>query len=205
MELEGARQVGKTYILDKFAREQYGQYIYIMLVKEKKGINDFVDDLSKIIFKEESGRVPKKMINAARSWLKESHIIGYCSKSIDCNHLDLVHNCRYYYMDLGVAANFLLKTGENEGTIRGVLCENYVYQEIQRRLKSTYTIAGDVPWFAAYKNTGGELDFYVRSLMDYKNYGIEGKAYGGEAEDGKTFTVPIYLAGRIAFDLGHIN
>ena len=28
LEVEGARQVGKTYILDKFAREQYEQYIY---------------------------------------------------------------------------------------------------------------------------------------------------------------------------------
>ena len=34
MELEGARQVGKTYILDKFAREQYQQYIYINMIGE---------------------------------------------------------------------------------------------------------------------------------------------------------------------------
>ena len=32
LELEGARQVGKTYILDKFAREQYQQYIYINMI-----------------------------------------------------------------------------------------------------------------------------------------------------------------------------
>ena len=30
LEVEGARQVGKTYILDKFAREQYQKYIYIL-------------------------------------------------------------------------------------------------------------------------------------------------------------------------------
>ena len=34
LELEGARQVGKTYILDKFAREQYQQYIYINMIGE---------------------------------------------------------------------------------------------------------------------------------------------------------------------------
>ena len=32
LEVEGARQVGKTYILDKFAREQYEQYIYINMI-----------------------------------------------------------------------------------------------------------------------------------------------------------------------------
>ena len=75
----------------------------------------------------------------------------------------------------------------------------------------------------------GELDFYVRSLLDYKNYGIEVKAgsnsgstvthllkdrkidyiyylkgdtYGGSTEDGQIWTVPHYLADRIGFDLG---
>ncbi len=35
LEVEGARQVGKTYILDKFAREQYEQYIYINMIGKK--------------------------------------------------------------------------------------------------------------------------------------------------------------------------
>lgn len=33
LELRGARQVGKTYILDKFARENYNTYIYINMVE----------------------------------------------------------------------------------------------------------------------------------------------------------------------------
>lgn len=33
LELEGARQVGKTYILDKFARENYGSYLYINMAQ----------------------------------------------------------------------------------------------------------------------------------------------------------------------------
>lgn len=33
LELNGARQVGKTYILDKFARENYEQYIYINMIQ----------------------------------------------------------------------------------------------------------------------------------------------------------------------------
>lgn len=202
--------------------------IAISLVKEKKGTDDFVTDFSKIVFKEESGKISKKMVNAAISWLYLSHVIGYCSKSIDCNHLDLVDNCRFYFLDLGVAAYFLRRTGETRDTIRGILCENFVYLDILKRIKTTDTIAGDAPWFAVYRATGGELDFYVRSLLDYKNYGLEVKAgrntgktvsrllndgkldyvyylkgdtYEGIAE-GKLITVPIYLVNRIHFNLG---
>ena len=208
---------------------QLFQAIAIMLLKEKRGTEDLVTDLSKIVFKEESGRVSKKMINHARSWLYLSHVIGYCSKSINCDHLSIVDNCRYYYMDLGVAAYFLRKTGEPDTAIKGILCENFVYLELLNRLRNTDSIAGTVPWFAVYQQTGGVLDFYVRSLLDYKNYGLEGKAgksagntastlleaglldflyylkgntYGGITEDGKIQTVPLYLAGRIRFDKG---
>lgn len=208
---------------------QLFQAIAIMLLKEKRGTEDLVTDLSKIVFKEESGRVSKKMINHARSWLYLSHVIGYCSKSINCDHLSIVDNCRYYYMDLGVAAYFLRKTGESDTATKGILCENFVYLELLNRLRNTDSIAGTVPWFAVYQQTGGELDFYVRSLLDYKNYGLEVKAgksagntastlleaglldflyylkgntYGGITEDGKIQTVPLYLAGRVRFDKG---
>lgn len=203
--------------------------IAIMLIKEKKGSDDLVTDFSKIIFKEESGKISKKMVNSAISWLYLSHVIGYSSKSIDCSYLDIVDNCRFYFMDLGTAAYFLRKTGEKEETIKGILCENYVYLDILNRIKVSDTVAGDAPWFAVYKETGGELDFYVRSLLDYRNYGLEVKAgsnagntvtrllndgkldyvyylkgdtYGGKTEDGRILTVPVYLANRISYDLG---
>lgn len=224
---ESSRYFDSVMEIDIFGR--LFQAIAIMLIKETKGTDDLATDLSKIVFKEESGKVSKKMINGARSWLYLSHVIGYCSKSIDCNHLDIVDNCRYYYMDLGIAAYFLRKTGEKDSTVQGILCENYVYLEILRRIRNTDTIAGNVPWFAVYKKTGGELDFYVRSLLDYKNYGIEVKAgrnsgitasnlleagkldflyylkrdaYGGKAKGNQVLTVPIYLADRITFGLG---
>ncbi len=80
-----------------------------------------------------------------------------------------------------------------------------------------------------YQKTKGELDFFVRSLLDYKNYGIEvkstdaaaktakrlledgkldylyllkGDTKGGISEDGKIYTVPLYLADRIKFNMG---
>ena len=93
----------------------------------------------------------------------------------------------------------------------------------RRNFKKSFGIA---PWFGTYEKINGELDFYVRSLFDYKNYGIEvkstdkedktgrklledkllnylyilkGETQGGIAED-KIFTVPLCLADRIRFE-----
>ena len=37
LEVKGARQVGKTYILDKFAKENYEQYLYINMMQTSGG------------------------------------------------------------------------------------------------------------------------------------------------------------------------
>ena len=79
--------------------------------------------------------------------------------------------------------------------------------------------------FESYEKINCELDFYVRSLVDYKNYGVEvkstdsaartgrklledgkldylyllkGETKGGVAE-GKVFTVSLCLADRVRF------
>ena len=97
---------------------------------------------------------------------------------------------------------------------------------LRRRIENTSEIAGVAPWFATYEKTKGELDFYVRSLSDYKNYGIEVKSTDQEArtarkllEDkkldylyllkGRTkggikdriYIVPLCLADRITFHI----
>ena len=87
-------------------------------------------------------------------------------------------------------------------------------------------VAGNAPWFGTDEESSGELNFYVRSLLDYKNYGLEVKrgneiaytanrllekekldyvynlkdTYGGI--NGSKYAVPLYLAGRVPFDLG---
>ena len=81
-----------------------------------------------------------------------------------------------------------------------------------------------VPWFGTDEESSGELDFYVRSRLNHKNYGLEVKrgneiavtanklldkgrldfvyslknTYGGINENKRA--VPLYLAGRIPFD-----
>lgn len=201
--------------------------IALLMIQEKQGVRDLTTELSKIAYQEESGRITKKMINHAISWLQESHIIGYASKAVDCDYKQIKDVDRYYFLDMGLAYHFLSMTGAPFDIIKGVLAENFVYLSLRRRLENTNTIAGIVPWFATYEKINGELDFYVRSLMDYKNYGIEvkstdavaktgrklledgkldylyllkGETKGGVA-DGKMFTIPLCFADRIKFKL----
>ena len=220
---ESSRYFDSPLELEMF--EKIFSSIAATLLKEKKGTPDLTTDLTKIIFKEESGRITKKMTNYAVSWLFLSHQIGYCSMSVDCSNLDIVDNCRYYFNDLGVAGYFLKLTGEPLSIIEGVLCENFVYLELVRRIRKQ-EIAGQVPWFAIDKKTSGELDFYVRSRIDNMDYGLEVKrgknrantanallergkldfvyqlknTYGGIAD--RRYSVPLYLCGRIPFNLG---
>lgn len=200
--------------------------IALLMMQEKQGVRDLTAELSKIAYQEESGRTTKKMINHAISWLQESHIIGYASKAVDCDYKQIKDNSRYYFLDLGIAYYFLSRTGAPYDVIKGLLAENFVYLVLRRRIENTHEIAGLVPWFASYEKIKGELDFYVRSLVDYKNYGIEvkstdasaktarklledgkldylyllkGETMGGIA-DGRIFTVQLCLADRIVFE-----
>lgn len=204
--------------------------IALLMMQEKQGIRDLTAELSKIAYQEESGRTTKKMINHAISWLQESHIIGYASKAVDCDYKQIKDNSRYYFLDLGIAYYFLSRTGAPYDVIKGLLAENFVYLVLRRRIENTHEIAGLVPWFASYEKIKGELDFYVRSLVDYKNYGIEvkstdasaktarklledgkldylyllkGETMGGIA-DGRIFTVPLCLSDRIEFELSKV-
>lgn len=214
--------------LETAAFDKVFSSIAAMMLKEKKGTKDLITDLTSIIFKEESGKIAKRTVNYAISWLYLSHQIGYCSKSVDCDNLNIVENCRYYFMDLGIANRFLALTGTAQETIDGCLCENFVYLNLIERIKRR-EIAGQVPWFGTDEKTSGELDFYVRSRLDHKNYGVEVKrgneiavtanglldkgkldyvynlkdTYGGI--NGRKYAVPLYLAGRIGFGLGDFD
>lgn len=163
--------------------------IALLMLKEKKGVRDLTAELSKIAYQSDSGRMTKKMINYAISWLQESHIIGYASKSIDADYKEIKDNCRYYFMDMGIAYRFLKLTGATFNEIKGILAENFVYLTLRRRNERKNEIAGIAPWFAVYEKTQGELDFFVRSLRDYKNYGIEVKSTEEEYKTGKAIAV----------------
>ena len=216
-----------TDIIDVNLFQKLFNAIALLMMQEKQGVRDLVSELSKIAYQEESGRMTKKMINHAISWLQESHIIGYASKAVDCDYKQIKHNCRYYFLDMGIAHYFLSRTGAPFDVIKGLLAENFVYLLLKRRIENSNEIAGYVPWFGTYEKINGELDFYVRNVKNCKNYGIEvkstdeaartgrklledkkidylyllkGDTCGGIAED-KVFTVLLCLGDRIKFNL----
>ena len=60
LELQGARQTGKTYILDKFARENYQNYIYINMAQSTG--EEFLECLAEAsAWKPGEPRVEKKL------------------------------------------------------------------------------------------------------------------------------------------------
>jgi len=218
-----------TDIVDINIFDKLFNSIALLALKEKQGIRDLTTELSKIAYQEESGRMTKKMVNHAISWLQESHIIGYASKAVDCDYEQIKDNNRYYFLDMGIAYHFFSRTGASFDNVKGILAENFVFLNLRNRIDNRREIAGIAPWFASHEKTKGELDFYVRSLLDYKDYGIEvkstdaaaktaralladkkldylyfikGESQGGIAEEGKIFTVPLCLADRIRFDIG---
>jgi len=212
-------------VLEMNLFEQVMPAIAQSMVKEKKGSDDLVTELSGIIFKEESSRVTKKSINHVMAWLYRSHIIGFCGKAIDCNPIAVSMNSRFYFLDVGVCRYFMDMAGADLATIRGIVNENFVYIDLLKRTKNM-EIAGSAPMFGIYKE--GEIDFLVNSRLNYKNYGVEVKAgrseaktarilledkkveavyllkgdtYGGTTEDNRMVTVPIYLISRVKFEV----
>lgn len=209
-------------ILNMNLFEQLFPAIAQLSVREKKGNGDMVSELSDLIYKEESNRATKQSVNNAVAWLYRSDIIGFCGKAVECSSIDTRPNMRFYFRDLGVARYFLKKGGIKGAAAEGYISENFVYIDLLKRT-SNMEIAGMSPLFGTYKN--GEIDFFVSSLQNDKDYGVEvksgktegktaqlllregkveavyflkGNTYGGQS--GRMVTVPIYLAGRVRFD-----
>lgn len=202
--------------------EQLFPAIAQLSAREKKGSDDLISELSKIIFQSESNKTTKRSINNAVAWLYRSDIIGYCGKAVECDATDTRANARFYFRDLGVSNYFLKAGGIKKAAVAGYINENFVYLDLLRRCRNM-EIAGIAPMFATYKT--GEIDFFVSNLENDKDYGIEvktgdasgktaqvilkdgkveavyflkGGTYGGQ--DGRMITIPIYLVERVEFD-----
>ena len=84
-----------TNIIDMNIFQKLFNAIALLMMQEKQGVRNLTYELSEIVYQEESGRLAKKMLNHAISWLQESHIIGYASKAIDWNFKQIKDNCRW--------------------------------------------------------------------------------------------------------------
>lgn len=197
-----------------------------ILLKEKKGLDSssLNEELQKLIVHDYTSNINKTICNRAINWIYHSGIIGYCGKVIDCNPLDFKPRNRCYFMDLGITNYYCRKIGANKENMIGLLNENFVYLELYKRTRRLKEIAFETPAFAV--DGDGELDFFVKSLLDERKYGIEvksGKDSGNTARrvlknkkidylvytKGDTlggikdniYTIPIYLFSKFIFDV----
>ncbi len=189
-------------ILDDAAYENMFSGIARILAKEKKGFEEdsFSEELRGIVVKDYSSNISKASVNRAIDWLYSSGIVGFAGKLPECRILDFKAKARCYFMDTGLAAYFLTKIGCPEGTVSGILNENFVYLDLKRRTAHPFEIALETPAFATLGN--GEIDFYVKGIKSQKTYAVEVKAgkqsgrTAGEALEKRKADAILYAKGN---------
>lgn len=195
-----------------------------ILLREKKGLEEgsVSEELQKLVIRNYSSNVSKETCNRAISWLYQSGIVGFCGKIIELDVLDFKPGRRCFFMDPGVAAYYLHRTGTAPAAIRGMLNENYVFINLLKRQDFPEEIAFEMPAFATYK--GGEIDYIVQTMKEGQRYLVEVKSGKGTAvtakkaleagkadyllmlkgdtkggQEGKVLTLPLYMLERFRF------
>ena len=195
-----------------------------ILLREKKGLEEgsISEELQNLVIKNYSSNLSKETCNRAISWLYHSGIIGFCGKIIELDILDFKPGRRCFFMDPGVAAYYLSRTGTTRAAVEGMLNENYVFINLLKRQDFPEEIAFEMPAFATYK--GGEIDYVVQTMTGQQRYLVEVKSGKGTAatakkalesgkadwllylkgdtkggKDGKILTLPLYMLERFSF------
>lgn len=163
-------------ILDDAVYDNMFSGVARILAKEKKGFDkdSFSEELQGIVTKDYSSNISKASINRAVNWLYSSGIIGFAGKIPECNIMDFKAKARCYFMDIGLAHYFFTKIGCPKDMATGIINENFVYLDLQRRIAHPCEIALESPAFATLGN--GEIDFYAKAVQSQKTYAIEVKA-----------------------------
>jgi len=191
-----------------------------IMVREKKGHPDLVDELLQLCKKEEKLNVSRSMLVHAVAWLETCGILGYAHKSEECKFNNVAFNARYYFSDMGIAFRFLRIWGGKD-VLAGTLSENFAYLQLKPLIKEQKLIP-ELPTFGIYGE--GEIDFVVFNMNYGTSYGIEvkvgknaaatadriledkildyivyakGHTYGGRK--GNKITIPLCLLGRFIF------
>lgn len=196
-----------------------------VLCNEKKGNSNVVSTISKITTQYSSKRISTEECNHLIAWLSASRLINFCDK-LDVSRNRFYPSERFYFDDIGLF-NYLCKVNDvTESTVEGALAENFVFKQLLEN-KFSERFYHSRPAFAV--SNGYELDFWVKSRLDEKRYGIEvksGKNSGVSikkmvdtqkvdyavyakgncscgSKDG-VYTLPIFLFSKFVFDKGGI-
>lgn len=198
-----------------------------LLLRDKKGLdeNSVSESLQKLVVHEYDSNISKAVCNRAINWLQSAGILDFAGKITECKILDFKARSRCFFTDIGLTGYFLRKVGADRAAVNGLLQENFVFLELRRRVERLNEMALETPAFATYK--GGEIDFYVKSLIgNEKSYAVEVKSGKNQAatgrkalDDGKVdcllmlkgntqggiagdvYTIPVYLFPKFRFDL----
>lgn len=214
-------------ILDEAVYDNLFCSVSRILLREKKGLdaNSFSESLQKLVVHDYDSNISKAVCNRAINWLQSAGILDFAGKITECKILDFMARYRCFFTDVGLTRYFLRKVGADGAAIEGLIQENFVFLELRRRLERLKEIALETPAFATYK--GGEIDFFVKSLMGgEKTYAVEVKSGKGQASTGQraledkkvdcllllkgntmggnaapVYTVPVYLFSKFRFDI----
>lgn len=128
-------------------------------------------------------------MNDVISWLKYSKILGGCDLYNQGNVNALLNERRFYFMDCGISSYVARTTPIDNGTVAGILAENFVYTEIYRLYKK-HGLKGNKPCCSIYNNY--ELDFMLVDMSD-KRYGVEVKSKrSNKTESSKCLIMAFY-------------
>lgn len=143
-----------------------------IICREKKGDSRIVDSLSKMTEQEVSKRISTKECNDLLAWMSAARLINYCDK-VDLSTGRLYPSERFYFEDTGLFNYICEQNFIDSRSANGVLAETFIYKQLSEN-KFSKRFYRTRPSFAI--NASYELDFYVRSKIDDKVYGIEVKS-----------------------------
>lgn len=158
------------------------------MCSEKRGSgNKLTEKVTDIAKQSQKMLVSREETASAITWLVYSGIIGECGLYNNGDIRQYIPARRLYYMDCGLAAYVGRQAEVDESSINGLLTETFVYTELYRLYKKTYSkkaVKGETPCFSLFNQY--ELDFV---LVDKDNtvYGIEVKTGDGSPESLRIF------------------
>lgn len=195
-----------------------------MLVREKKGNNKLVSELSEVTMQYNSFRVSTKECYEALEWLREAGFIYFIDKYDLVIHATFPSE-RIYFADCGMLTYYARLNNVTESDYTGIVNENFVCECL------VSGNANSVPKynFGFAVSDQYEIDFYLNSILDGCNYYIEVKNgndtgasvnrvrkdepyfiiyfrnNGANGVVDRTYTLPIWKASVFEYSLGGLR
>lgn len=153
-------------------------------MEKRKGITgkDMIETITTLTndrIKGAATLVTQKEVANAIMWLKYCGIIGTCDLAVEGKIRDTQSARKIFFMDCGVVSFLAKESNITESSLRGIITETFVYDELHRLFKVDYKdkmVKGEEVCFSTLGDY--ELDFMIVD-RDGIVYGIEAKTDSG--------------------------